>query len=98
MVFKGANGSFSSIAAMDAGRGKLEVNVGFMEKGFHFGRGFVVKSLEMRREAVGTKDCMASFVGSKDGGGGFAFHWFSMNEIGIIGIKDEELGVALTRG
>jgi hypothetical protein len=46
MVFEGANGLFSSIAAMDAGRGKLEVNIGFMEKGFQCSRGFIVKSLE----------------------------------------------------
>jgi hypothetical protein len=99
MVFKGANAWLFQRHCGNGcrGGGKLEVNVGFMEKGFQGGRCLIVKLLETRLEAVGTKDSMASFLGSEDGGSSLAFHGFSMNEIGVVGVKDEELGVALTQ-
>lgn len=98
VVFKRADGTFCSIATMDARGGQLEVDVSIMEVGFQDGGGFIVKTLEARFEASGNKGGMGRFVGVKDGDSRFRFHWFSMNVIGIVIIEDQELGVALTGG
>jgi hypothetical protein len=66
---------------------------------FQDGRGFVVEALEDGAQASHDEDGKDFFVGTKNGGGTFCLHGFSvLDEIGVIVIEDEELGVALAAG
>ncbi len=56
MVLERPDGAFSSVAAMDAGRGELEIDSRGSDERFEEVAGSVVKALEFGLEAAGDKD------------------------------------------
>lgn len=95
VVLESTDCPFGRIAAMDAGGGELEINVGFMEETFEGGGGFVVHALEARSEAMGGEYGVSGFVGGEDGCCRLGLHGLGVDEVGVVAVDDEELGVAL---
>ena len=63
MVFEGADGTLSGIAAMDMWRDELVVNAFVGHELLERGGGFVVEFLELRFETTLGEESMASLVG-----------------------------------
>ena len=54
--------------------------------------------MEKRAKTGGDEDGEGCFVGTEMCGGGFGLHGFDVDEIGVVVVEDEELGVPLAAG
>jgi hypothetical protein len=98
VVFKRADGAFGSVAAMDVGRDKLEVDIFGAEEVFKDAGAFVVEALEDGSKAGFDKERMGAFVGGQDRGGSFVLHGLGMDVVAVVVVEDEEFIVARARG
>jgi hypothetical protein len=96
MVFEGADGAFSSIAAMHAGGDKLVVNGFRREKLFEGGGTFVVQTVKLGPEASRNQTCMQFVKGSKNARAGATAHWLNQNAIAVVVVQHEDIVVADT--
>jgi phosphatidylserine decarboxylase len=97
MIFKGADGSFVGIAAMDAGRAELEVDFFKAEEMFQgFGGALVVETLKAGAQAGGVEFGMEGLLilPGKDGGARVIFNGFGKDAVAVVVIQDEQVSVA----
>jgi len=76
------------------GGGKLIVDFFFEHVILKSMGGFVVQFLQLGAEASSSEQSVSSFVSSKNGRAGVAGHWFHMNEVAVIVVKDEHDAIA----
>jgi hypothetical protein len=94
MVFKGTDGPFCCIPAMNVWWGELYINViGGHEWKDGIGS-FIIQSLQSWLEAAGSKQLMSSLVGCHDAGSRSRLKGLNMNEVGVIVIDNHEVRVA----
>ena len=98
VIFEGANGAFSRVAAMDAGRGQLEVDICFVEEVFEGLGAFIVEALEVGFESCFSKAAVHSFIGGNNAGGLSVFEGLSKDVVAVVVIKDEDVEVASAGG
>jgi hypothetical protein len=98
VAFKGLDGSFGGIAAVDFGWDELIVDGLFVQEVLDALGAFIVKTLEAWVEACLYKDNMGAFVGGNGVvGGGASFHGLGMDELTVVVVHDEEVVVAITK-
>jgi len=94
VVFKGSDGAFGGVAAMDVGWCELEVDIFFGEMLLENFRGFVVEFHELWTKAAGDKKSVCACEGVEKFGAGVAFGWFCENGIAVVVIENEKSFVA----
>ena len=98
VVFEGSNGSFGSVASMNARWDKLQVNVLLVNELLEGFGSFVVDPSEFGSQACGNENSQGLLVGGNMRCSSFVLHGLGMDEVRIIVVEDEELGVALAAG
>lgn len=98
MIFEGADGSFSCVAAMQVGWCQLEVNIICMEELAEEGGSFIIQSLELWFEATGNEKGVYFLEGSDDGLCGSILDGLSKDGIAIVVINNKKIVVATGGG
>ena len=75
----------------------MKIDVFVRHEGLEGFGGFVVEPLEDRFKATRAEEFVRAFVGGKDGGAGFVGHRLDVDEITIVIVDDEHVGVAARR-
>jgi hypothetical protein len=94
VILEGADGAFSSIAAVDSWWGKLKVNFFFAEELFQWFGAFNVETLEKRTQSGGAQFGMDDLKSGKDGGACAFFDGFGEDAVAVIIIDNYQIVVA----
>jgi hypothetical protein len=94
VILEGADGAFGGIAAVDAGRGELEVNFLFAEELLQCFRAFKVETLKAGTQAGGVEFGMEGLKSGKDGGAHEVFDGFGKNDVAVEVVHEEQVIVA----
>ena len=98
VIFEGPNGSFSGIAAMDIGWGKLIVNTLGLHELLKGCGGFIVQTLELGAEAGGAEVCVQNLVGCHNGLGPTVVEGVGQNDVAVVIVKHHDVVIASTGG
>jgi hypothetical protein len=99
VVLEGSYGYLGSIMMMDSWWYQLKVDIFVAHLLLKYGRCLIVKALKRRTKSSRNENGNAFFKGYQMGGSCSNFYGFSMDEIGIKKIiEDEKLDIALAAG
>jgi len=98
VVFKGSDGAFGGVAAVDVGRCELEIDVFVGEVLLKEFGSFIVEFHEFGAEAAGDKESVGASESSEEFGAGVVFCWFSDDCVAVEVVEDEEAFVARAGG